>query len=693
MNISRLVTIGVCVLLAAAHSEAATISVAAGGNLQQALDSASPGDTVALAPGATFSGSFTLPNKGGADFITLRTAGDSGLPGPGARVSPAQAGSLAKIRQGGSGPALLTAAGAHHGRLMLLEIQGTGNSDLVTLGDGSGAQSGSSQIPHDLVVDRVYLHGDSGKGQKRGIALNSASTTITGSFISDIKAVGQDSQALCGWNGPGPFTITNNYLEAAGENVMFGGADPAVRGLVPSDITIADNHFSKQTGWRSQSWVVKNLIELKNARHVSITGNLFEYNWQGGQSGYAVVFTVRNQDGNCPWCTVDNVSFMQNVVRHSAAGIQILGYDNNHPSQQTRSIVVRDNVFADIDSQNWGGNGYFLSLTGGARDVTIDHNTITQDHAYGIVNLDGPPVLGFVYTNNLAKHNSYGFIGTNHGVGNDSISAFLPGSDVSRNVLAGAAVGSYPATNSAPTVAQFEAQFVSYAGGDYRLAASSPWRGAGSDGRDLGASFEQPIGAGASSGGAPPPPTIELQTGVELPGGLVGSAYAGSLTVTGGSGPYVWTLVSGALPVGLGLDPASGTIAGQPGAFGLFSFVASVTDVPSGVGATVTGTLAVAPKPVAITTATLPDAIVGRPYTASLGAVEGAAPYRWTVAAGSLPPGLSLDPASGLVSGDPQFPVPVAYTFSVAVADSWTPAQTAIRTLTLAVNDIHRRPQ
>lgn len=164
------------------------------------------------------------------------------------------------------------------------------------LGDGSGAQSSASQIPHDLAVDRVYRHGDAAKGQKRGIALNSASTTITNSYIADIKAVGQDSQAIGGWNGSAPFTITNNYLEGAGENLMFGGGDPSVPGLVPSDITIADNHFAKQPSWRMENWVVKNLIELKNARRVQIVRNTFEYSWQGGQSGYAVVFTVRNQD-------------------------------------------------------------------------------------------------------------------------------------------------------------------------------------------------------------------------------------------------------------------------------------------------------------------------------------------------------------------------------------------------------------
>ena len=44
-----------------------------------------------------------------------------------------------------------------------------------------------------------------------------------------------------GWNGPGPFLIENNYLEAAGENVMFGGSDPSIANLVPSNITIRRN--------------------------------------------------------------------------------------------------------------------------------------------------------------------------------------------------------------------------------------------------------------------------------------------------------------------------------------------------------------------------------------------------------------------------------------------------------------------
>jgi hypothetical protein len=179
----------------------------------------------------------------------------------------------------------------------------------------------------------------------------------------------------------------------------------------------------------------------------------------------------------------------------------MLGYDYSNPSQQTQMIVIQNNVFWDIDSQNWGGNGYFMTIVGGPRDVTVDHNTIISDHGSGVVQVDGPPILQFKFTNNLAKHNSYGFIGTGHAVGSDTISAFFPASEIRSNVLAGGTASSYPADNSFPSPDQFQAQFVAYTGGDYRLVGSSAWHRAGLDGLDLGAVFS---GAVTPSTGATP---------------------------------------------------------------------------------------------------------------------------------------------------------------------------------------------
>jgi hypothetical protein len=501
---------GVLLCLCASIASAATISVAAGGDLQAALVNAQPGDTILLARGAAYVGNFVLPNKGGSSVITVRTSGDADLPGEGQRMSPASAGQLAIIKTPNTQPAIQTAPGAHHWTLMLLEIAAAGGNDIMLLGDGSGAQSQLSQVPHDLVVDRVYLHGDGVNGQKRGIALNSASTTITGSYISEIKAEGQDSQGICNWNGPGPYTITNNYIEAAAENVLFGGSDPSIPNLVPADIIIAGNTLSKQLAWRSQNWVTKNLLEFKNARRVTVVGNMLQYNWQGGQSGYAILLTVRNQDGGCTWCQVDHITIEQNTVAHVAAGINILGYDYNYPSQQTNAIVVRNNLFADVDSQNWGGNGYFALITGQPRDITIDHNTIISDHGSGVLQLDGAPILQFTFTNNMAKVNDYGIIGTSHGSGNDSINAFLPAATITMNVLAGGNPGVYPPGNAFPSAAQFEAQFVSYSTGDYRLITLSPWHDAGTDGLDLGAV----VGAVAAT---PAAATPSVGTGAERP--------------------------------------------------------------------------------------------------------------------------------------------------------------------------------
>src|SRR5215470_12905232 len=304
-------------------SSAATVTVSANGDLQAAIDSAKPGDTIELQPGATYTGHFTLPAKSpsGSAFVTIRTGGPAAVP-DGARIDPARSQMLAKLRSPDAGTVLATSPGAHHWRVMLVEVLATGvRRDLITLGDGSRAQSAESQIPHDLVLDRVYVHNtDPAQGLKRAIALNSASTVITGSYIADVKDAGADSQAICGWNGPGPFVVTNNYLEAAAENILFGGADPSVPNLVPSDITISGNHFTKPTAWRNQRWVVKNVLELKNARRVSITGNIIEYSWEGGQTGYAVLFTVRNQDGGCPWCEIRDVVFERNLVRHAGGG-------------------------------------------------------------------------------------------------------------------------------------------------------------------------------------------------------------------------------------------------------------------------------------------------------------------------------------------------------------------------------------
>jgi hypothetical protein len=215
---------------------------------------------------------------------------------------------------------------------------------------------------------------------------------------------------------------------------------------------------------------VKNLLELKNARHVVIRDNMLENNWLAAQTGFAILFTVRNQDGGCPWCEVSDVVFEHNVVRHSGGVVNILGVDNNHPSQQTRSIVIRSNVFSDIDNQRWGGSGYAFQITDGARDITIDRNTVIQEHGAGFIQVEGPPIPGFVFTNNIVRHNVYGIAGRDRAPGNDSLKTYFPGARFSGNVIADGDSSRYPSGNEFPSFQDLCGQMMSCVEHVYRLS-------------------------------------------------------------------------------------------------------------------------------------------------------------------------------------------------------------------------------
>src|SRR6185437_16810659 len=113
-------TIAIVVLSTAVLAVAATvqtpgqiITVPAGGDLQDAIDRAQPGDTITLEAGATYSGNFVLRAKDGNTFITIRTADNEGLPGPDTRVDPSNASSLAKLKSPNSQAVMRTDPNAH----------------------------------------------------------------------------------------------------------------------------------------------------------------------------------------------------------------------------------------------------------------------------------------------------------------------------------------------------------------------------------------------------------------------------------------------------------------------------------------------------------------------------------------------------------------------------------------------------
>src|SRR5688572_16548311 len=136
-SVRVLVLTGVLGALCPAGADAADVFVAAGGDLQAAIDGAVGGDTIFLQAGATFVGNFRLKVHAGSGVVTIRSsAPDAQLPPAGTRISPAHAPLLPKLRSATTQPVFSTAPGAANWRLQTLELQSTdrGLYDIVTLG-------------------------------------------------------------------------------------------------------------------------------------------------------------------------------------------------------------------------------------------------------------------------------------------------------------------------------------------------------------------------------------------------------------------------------------------------------------------------------------------------------------------------------------------------------------------------------
>jgi len=155
-------------------------------------------------------------------------------------------------------------------------------------------------------------------------------------------------------------------------------------------------------------------------------------------------------------------------------------------------------------------------------------------------------------------------------------------------------------------------------------------------------------------------------TTIALADGTVNVAYSQTLTASGGKTPYTWSIASGSLPAGLALGAGTGVISGTPTATGASNFTVQVTDASGQIASRALSITIY--SGVAITTASLPDGTVGLAYNATLTATGGATPYTWSITVGTLPPGLSLNSSTGVISGTPT--AAGSYPITVQVTDN-----------------------
>jgi hypothetical protein len=384
------------------------IRVAAKSDVARAIDDAKCGDTLLLAAGASFEIK-ELPAKKCDDqhYITVRTdTPDSKLPPEGTRISPAWGGVASlpgrpAFAQPAGGPAKLLAtlvvkrpSGALIGdHLRFIGIEWT------TPAEADIARIASPENTNHVIFDRNWFHPADGAEVGHGVGINDGSSMIAviNSYISGLNCIAgtgkcTDATAVGGGSGDKPISglkIYNNFLESAGENILFGGSAAT---QTPTDIEIRHNHLFRPMLWKAgepgytptasgKAFVVKNNFELKNGIRVLFEANLLENTWGGfSQTGYAILITPKNQQGKCSVCRVNDVTVRYDRIRNVAGVLQIANAlaKGGAVSADGGRYSIHD-IFADgLHERDFKGGGTFLIFVSEqppVHDVQIDHVT------------------------------------------------------------------------------------------------------------------------------------------------------------------------------------------------------------------------------------------------------------------------------------------------------------------------------
>ena len=292
-------------------------------------------------------------------YVTVRPAvQDSLLPDDNQRINPSYSPQLIKITTDDvSISPIRTNMLACFWRIIGVEIGPTG-FDRVQITVEDPTNTSINTFPHHIIFDRCYLHGNN--TQWRGITFHCAYGWIINCWIDGVFQQGRQSMAIW-YNGPGPYVTENNYLSGAAETIITGGSDPAIDGVIPSDMVFRHNYFTKDPSWRGLSGSVANVFEFKSAQRALVEYNVMEHSWTDIQSGYVLMLTVRNQDGAAPWTTVKDIEIRYNVLRHGRGAVDILAKDN---FAATRSSTVVSSTAANPTVITVSGGGGHSYLTG-----------------------------------------------------------------------------------------------------------------------------------------------------------------------------------------------------------------------------------------------------------------------------------------------------------------------------------------
>jgi hypothetical protein len=395
----------------------------------------------------------------------------------------------------------------------------------IMLGVFRGSQVSLATTPGHFGVDRCLVHSTSVIQGQGGVGLFCRHAVLrdSRSYSWRSSVTKTDSQAVACLNGPGPFRITNNYLEANGENFMMGGAgDPSHQDLMPQNIWFDKNWCRKPMEWNphhpshvpAPASNCKNQVESKGSWRVLIEGNVFENCWREGQNG--AVFQIWNcpvptapdgTPGSLAWAKCQDWHIRYNSFINCNAGISMRasGTEMHAGTIPTQRIYIAHNIGKGWHTPTLNGGpdiSYFFKPDApDSADLHLDHiqlvhNTLVQASASRTnmkwLDLNGTPAGGGKHTNIVIKDNVLGnadyLIKSNAGDNAAGLAAHCDGAVWDYNVCIDPfnVAAFMPGLNNQYITDINGVGFSSVPAENYALV-SGPFLGDGSDGTDPGA--------------------------------------------------------------------------------------------------------------------------------------------------------------------------------------------------------------
>lgn len=314
-------------------------------------------------------------------------------------------GNTAKVH-GQSGPALYVPPSTTNVHIQDVECSSVYQC-VIQLGDNGPTQTTREQVPTDITLLRPVILSHCHAQAKNGIENNAANVEVIDAVIKDVfnpNAI--ESHGIATLNTYGGLVLRGGGYEAGSTPCFSGGDTIKIPDTDISDVIYVNLVIRRPEAWRADgvNRNVKNLIEFKNAAHVTVANCSLSHCWGPIQRGYAVMLTPK-VDGR-----VVNIEFRDNEISEVGGGFNILGRNPTGLDQtRTTDIRILSNLI-QLDKIAYGpsATAWFMLIADGPGRILVENNEINHNGSALVYVDDSDRIESLIIRGNTAPVGAYG---------------------------------------------------------------------------------------------------------------------------------------------------------------------------------------------------------------------------------------------------------------------------------------------